>query len=111
MTTKHDYCDHIDSIPNEVFYEMYHGVPPYHEDMPCMQQQIQDEAEMKEAYDSTLKRQGAIEALTELRAHLLHFGDLPGLHYADAAINQRISLFTLNAFVDSIGRKQEGGAA
>jgi len=75
-----------------------YGEQPYHEDMPCMQQQIQDEAEMKEAYDNTLKKHGAREALAKLKSYLCYCrlqdemkDRLLGIDWAIDAIDTRLS--------------------
>ena len=96
MTT-HEYDAYCDTLPDTVIID-----ERYHEEIPCMEQQIQDEAEMKEAYDNALKR----EALEELKSYLVFCGlkkqcedELKGLKWSIDAINRRLADLT------------EGGAA
>jgi hypothetical protein len=59
---------------------------------------MQDEAEMKEAYEADLRAQGAKAALKELHAFLIYCGgrddfecELFGIHYAVSAIDRRLA--------------------
>jgi len=58
MTTTHEYDAYCDAVTID---------DRYHEELPLMEQQIQDEREMKEAYDAALLRRGAKEALEDLK--------------------------------------------
>jgi len=84
MTT-HDFDTYNDGLP--------HQEPPYHEQLLVMQ-------EMEEAYESTLKRQGAIEALQNLTVTLsalilrdsVHGDYFFGLHDALAVVKSNLDV-------------------
>ena len=83
MSTKHEYCEHLDRRAG-------YG--------SCDIEQMQDEREMKEAYDAALQRQGAKDALHELKRYLLYIADddrfadeRKGILESVSAINRRLS--------------------
>ena len=70
----------------------------YHEDILLTEAQMQDEREMKEAYDAALQRQGAKDALHELKRYLLYIAvddrfadERKGISESVRAINRRLS--------------------
>jgi hypothetical protein len=87
MTT-HEYDAHCESLVLD---------DRYHEDIACTEAQIQDEAEMKEAYDAALRRHGAKDALKDLQLYLLHCGchqdlkaEVNGIIWSLNAIKRRL---------------------
>jgi len=94
----------------------------YHEDILLTEAQMQDEAEMKEAYDAALQRQGAKDALIELKEYLeqerllLMFAEQGGQghRWAIDAIDRRLSDLEVPPEVGGNfpeGYFAEGGAA
>jgi hypothetical protein len=58
MVSKHEFDAHCDTLPYQE--------PPYHEQLAVMQ-------EMKEAHETALKQQGAVEALQKITTTLSAF--------------------------------------
>ena len=99
MTTTHEFDAYLDAQDTIVDDR-------YHEDIVLMEAQIQDEREMKEAYDAALRNEGAKDALDELKLFLMHCAvddrmtqEFHGLKWSIDAIDRRLSDLT------------EGGAA
>jgi hypothetical protein len=106
----HEYDAYLDSLPDEVVID-----DQYDADIVLMEQQMQDEAEMKEAYDAELKQQGAREALLALRSELTGNNRQYGVYKAE---DGRDTIGTTSAglavaiqAVDALLRDTKGGAA
>jgi hypothetical protein len=87
MTT-HEYNAHCESLVLD---------DRYNEDIACTDAELQDESEMKEAYDVALKREGARDALKDLQLYLLHCGchqdlkaEVNGIVWSLNAITRRL---------------------
>jgi hypothetical protein len=101
MSTTHEFDAHLDSLADSIVID-----DRYNDDIVCMEAQLQDEAEMKEAYDAALRNQGAKDALNELKNYLVFCAlddtcktEFMGLKWSIDSIDRRLSDLT------------EGGAA
>lgn len=86
MTTKHEYCDYLDNQQQDA--------PDYDEQLLIVQ-------EIEETREETLRRQGAKEALSELKMYLAfcgadnhHRNQAEGLLWSINAIDQRLATLT-----------------